>query len=90
MIRETWSHPGTSQNAVDGHTGFAGVADYLNKMFDAQISRQLVYNWYARRTSTHFPEKREVESNGRPLRLFNVTEVSDWYEAHRAKTVTHL
>lgn len=90
MIRETWSHLGTSENAVEGHTGFAGVADHLNQTYQAKITRQLVYNWYARRSSTNFPEKRDVESNGRPLMLFNLDEVCAWYEANRLQSPTYL
>lgn len=81
--RATWSHPHGSKHAVPGFSGYAGVASHLNQEFSVQISRQLVSNWYTRRSWTHFPEKKTVESNGRTSELFDLDEVTTWYREHR-------
>jgi hypothetical protein len=83
MIRETWTHTGTSQRAVEGFSGFAGVAKHLNETFGSQVSRQLVWTWYSRRTTTSFPEKQTVSAGGRDLCLFNLEDVVNWYRVYR-------
>ena len=87
MIRETWTHSGTSPHATDGFTGFAGAAKHLNEKFGSQVTRQLVWTWYRRRTTTFFPEKQVITVGDRQLQLFNLEDVEAWYRLHRS-TVT--
>jgi len=85
-MRETWSHTGTSQSAVTGFSGFAGTAAHINETFGTQVTRQLIYNWWARRGSTNFPDKKQVKSgtgSNRDLMLFDLDEVISWYEKNR-------
>lgn len=77
--RRTWTHSAGSSRAVPGFSGYAGAASYLNSLYGVQISRQLVSNWYVRRGSTKFPEKKTVESEGHTLELFDLDEVAAWY-----------
>lgn len=81
-MRQTWSHPESSTMGVKGFTGFAGVAAHLSGIAGYEISRQGVYAWWRRRMATGFPDKHEItwESTTRTLALFDVAEVTAWFQ----------
>lgn len=67
---------------ADVHAGYTVLARVLNEAFPDRpaITRQMVHNWYMRRTRNGFPEGVDVVApSGKVKRLFYTTQVREWY-----------
>jgi hypothetical protein len=75
--------------AVPEFSGFQALAKILNpdhlERYGKPLTRQIVYGWWARRSSNHFPEKVDIPSkasNGKPYLRFKTEEVISWYSQY--------
>ena len=67
--------------------GYTVVARALSELHRAErpqgYRRQQIHVWWLRRDRNGFPEKHQVELNGRVREIFKVSEVVTWFEGYK-------
>ena len=72
---------------LQSYGGYTAVAAELTRRYKRNrqgkpFTRQQVWVWYSRRAINGFPGQYEFEADGKPVRLFRLAEVDDWYVSY--------